>query len=58
MSAAESQNVPHLQDPGFCIACGYQQDGCEPDMRRGLCEECGKRAVYGASELVIMGYAG
>jgi hypothetical protein len=25
----------------------------QPDMRRGKCEACGKRAVYGADELLL-----
>ena len=24
-----------LDNPGFCVSCGNEQDGCEPDMRRG-----------------------
>ncbi len=43
-----------LDNPGFCIACGEDQEGCEPDMRRGECEHCGKSAVYGAEELLMM----
>lgn len=40
---------------GFCRACGAEQDGCEPDARRYLCEDCGHHQVYGAEELVLMG---
>jgi hypothetical protein len=40
---------------GFCIACGYQQDGCEPDARRYKCEDCERPYVYGAAELTLMG---
>ena len=42
---------------GFCIACGQEADGCEPDARNYPCESCGERKVYGASELLMMGYA-
>ena len=42
---------------GFCIACGEERDGCEPDARNYPCESCGERKVYGASELLMMGYA-
>jgi hypothetical protein len=52
LAAVESQ-FNSLDDPGFCIACGTDQEGCEPDMRRGYCESCGERAVYGAEELLI-----
>ena len=42
---------------GFCTACGQEADGCEPDARNYPCESCGERKVYGASELLMMGYA-
>lgn len=40
---------------GWCLACGAEKDGCEPDARKYECDECGLRHVYGAEELVIMG---
>jgi hypothetical protein len=40
---------------GFCLACGESQGGCEPDARKYECESCGKKAVYGAEEVVMMG---
>lgn len=39
---------------GFCIACGNEQDGCEPDARNYECEACGERQVFGAEELLVM----
>ena len=39
---------------GFCRACGAEHDGCEPDARNYLCNECGKREVFGAEELLMM----
>mgnify|MGYP003627294198 FL=1 len=39
---------------GFCLACGAQAYGVEPDARRYECEECGARKVYGAEECLIM----
>lgn len=39
---------------GICIACGHEQEGCEPDARRYECESCGKPKVYGAEELLLM----
>ena len=42
------------EDMGFCIACGAEAYGVEPDARRYECEECGKEKVYGAEELLIM----
>lgn len=42
-----------LDNPGFCIACGNEQEGCEPDAREYECEACGEKKVYGASELLM-----
>ena len=38
---------------GICIACGYEQEGVEPDARGYECEDCGKHKVYGAEELLM-----
>lgn len=40
---------------GFCLACGEEAYGVEPDAREYECESCGERKVYGAAELLIMG---
>lgn len=45
-----------LENPGFCIACGAERDGCEPDARKYPCEECGRDEVYGAEEIMISAY--
>lgn len=42
-----------LANAGFCIECGQDAEGCEPDAERYPCESCGKRAVYGAEELLL-----
>ena len=39
---------------GICLACGYEQEGCEPDARGYDCEECGEPEVYGAEEILMM----
>jgi predicted heme/steroid binding protein len=39
---------------GFCLACGAQHDGIEPDARRYVCEECGAHRVYGAEEILLV----
>lgn len=44
-----------LSNPGFCVGCGADADGVEPDAERYECEECGKRSVYGAEQVLIMG---
>ena len=38
---------------GFCVACGAEHYGVEPDARKYLCEECGQSEVYGAEDLLI-----
>jgi hypothetical protein len=43
------------ESAGYCLACGAWRDGCEPDAERYKCEECGKREVYGAGQLAIIG---
>jgi len=53
VSAAERQMFD-LDDPGFCLACGAENGGCEPDARCYPCEVCGERKVYGAQELLLM----
>jgi hypothetical protein len=43
-----------LDNPGFCIKCGGEVEGVEPDARRYECESCGEAGVYGAEELLMM----
>jgi hypothetical protein len=40
---------------GFCLACGHQADGVEPDARKYTCEACQAPKVYGLEELTAMG---
>jgi hypothetical protein len=42
-----------LDNPGFCIHCGFEADGVEPDARKYECESCGEAGVYGADELLL-----
>lgn len=51
---AMKRSYSTLDNPGFCIKCGADADGCEPDARRYECEECGERGVYGAEELLMI----
>jgi hypothetical protein len=55
LTDATERQMTSLDNPGFCLACGAEQDGCEPDARRCECESCGARQVYGAEELLLMG---
>jgi hypothetical protein len=43
-----------LDNPGFCIACGEETDGVEPDARDYPCEHCERSAVFGAEEILFM----
>jgi len=42
-----------LDNPGFCLSCGFEADGVEPDAEKYECEACGEPTVYGAQELLI-----
>ena len=44
-----------LGSVGFCLACGKETDGCEPDARKYRCPSCGAMEVYGFEECLIMG---
>jgi hypothetical protein len=42
-----------LDNPGFCLACGNEAEGVEPDARRYRCEACHASQVYGAEEILL-----
>ena len=50
MTAVESD-----ENIGFCLDCGEEHSGIEPDARRYECEACGAPNVYGAEEILMMG---
>lgn len=52
MAAVEAE-MTTLDNPGFCVICGEEAEGVEPDARKYVCESCGQRGVYGASELLM-----
>lgn len=47
-----------LDNPGICLACGIEADGCEPDATDYECEACGEPTVFGAEEALMMLLAG
>ena len=54
VAEAVMATVTTLSDPGFCIECGTECYGVEPDARGYRCAECTMPAVYGAEELLMM----
>ena len=40
---------------GICLVCGEEADGVEPDARNYRCGACGKRAVFGLEEALVLG---
>lgn len=52
---AASEDFFSLDDSGFCVACGAEAYGVEPDARRYECEACGEKRVYGLQEALLMG---
>jgi hypothetical protein len=41
---------------GFCLACGCEQHGIEPDREQSKCVNCDDLEVYAAEQILIMGY--
>lgn len=54
IAEAVQRRMTTLDTPGFCTACGHEQDSCEPDARKYKCESCGEQKVFGADELLMM----
>lgn len=52
---AVERHITTLDNPGFCIYCGEEQEGCEPDAREYHCDNCEADGVYGADEMLIAG---
>jgi hypothetical protein len=40
---------------GFCLKCGHEQGGCEPNAQNYKCESCGEHEVFGAERILMMG---
>jgi hypothetical protein len=53
IEACQARRVS-LDNPGFCVACGADAMGVEPDARNYECESCGERQVFGAEELLLL----
>ena len=57
MTESEMAHAMFEGGNGFCLGCGAEADGVEPDARRYECEMCGENLVYGLEELMMMGIA-
>lgn len=53
--AAIERSHSTLDNPGFCLECGEEAEGVEPDARNYECEACGANRVFGAEEIFICG---
>jgi hypothetical protein len=42
-----------MANTGFCLECGEEQEGCEPDAENRECESCGAMAVMGAEQCLL-----
>lgn len=49
--AAMRRRIGSLDNPGFCLGCGVENDGVDPDGRNYECQACGGRQVFGVAEL-------
>lgn len=54
---AIDRQVSGLDNPGFCITCGDEVGGCEPDARQYPCDSCGTNTVYAPAEILIRTHA-
>ncbi len=54
ITAAAVKAMKGLASPGWCVKCGKEHKGIEPDARKYVCAKCGSTSVYGAEELVLM----
>ena len=53
-----SEEMFQLDTTGFCIECGAEHHGYEPDAREEKCDTCdAATGVYGIEELLVMGLA-
>ncbi len=55
LTEQEYRHLTSVDMPGFCLACGIDVDGVEPDARGYRCESCSMPKVYGLEELLMMG---
>ncbi len=49
-----SDAIARADSTGFCLECGAEADGVEPDAEFYLCEVCGVQAVAGAEQILLL----
>jgi hypothetical protein len=55
MGLAELEERCFENNSGFCVNCGEEHFGIEPDARNYQCDSCEEMQVFGTSELMMMG---
>ena len=50
---AHHRRQTSLDDPGFCLSCGAEVSGVEPDACGYTCEACGEENVFGVEEIIL-----
>jgi hypothetical protein len=53
IAEAMERRMSSLDDPGFCLICGTEASGVEPDAQNYVCESCGAEQVFGVEELIL-----
>jgi hypothetical protein len=51
---AVKESWSSCSNPGFCMACGAERGGCEPDAENYECWECGENMVFGAEQVLLI----
>lgn len=51
---AVERSMFDMYNLGFCLACGEETEGVEPDAAGYTCQSCGEPEVYGAEQLLLM----
>ena len=58
VEAAVKDSLFDLANPGFCLACGEDAEGVEPDARHYTCAVCEASEVFGAEEVLVLCFGG
>ena len=56
LPSAKELMVACATGDGFCVGCGAEATGIEPDACACECESCGENRVYGAEEFALRGW--